>query len=58
MFSDESRRHQEEMTEKQRQEMQEMLEKKFAAEFKLSHPDAIDLTAMEGQWRHYVLSSK
>ena len=49
MFSDESRRHQEEMTEKQRQEMQEMLEKKFAAEFKLSHPDAIDLTAMEGQ---------
>ena len=48
MFSEESRRHQEQTSEKQRQEMQEMLEKKFAAEFKLSHPEALDVTAMEG----------
>ena len=49
MFEEESKKHQEEITERQKTQMQEMLEKKFAAEFKLGNPDGTDFNAMEGE---------
>ena len=49
MFEEESKKQKSELTEKQKAQVQEMLEKKFAAEFKLGNPDGTDFNAMEGE---------